>query len=152
MCTDSQRDTLDFLKCLSTYFIKTSESAKKELCQTIFRNIFSKTPKIFFFIFNFFIDSLEVSHHEPQFCSLPSSPLSSYHPRHAPYQRKQIKVSNQVNKNKNKTKPHQQKNLFAFPSCFSNTSSFLLVAMEVSVCHTVYLFVPSVFTGKWLLQ
>lgn len=106
------------------------------------------------FLKKFFIDSLGV-YHIPTSVHLPD-PLSSSHPCHAPtpHIRKQFKVNNQADKKKSKTKNLQQKqneihnnrklSLLLLLSCFSNTSSFMLVAMEASVCPIVHLLVPSV--------
>lgn len=65
--------------------------------------------------------------------------LSSLHHRHAPM-RKQIKGSKKTNKSKRKQqKNHNRKiSLPLFLTCFFNTTAFILIAMEASLCHIVY--------------
>lgn len=76
-----------------------------------------------------------ISHHAPQFCSFPSTPISILHLLAFP-QRKFKKLK--------PNQPNKQKNLFHPPSFPpSNSSSFVLVALGATVCHTVYPLVQS---------
>lgn len=93
--------------------------------------------------FNFFLDSFEILNDVSQYCSpLISSPLTTAMP---PHKRKQIKVSKKVNKSKSKTKTKQKLQQQQKTLCFFFLFlQHLWVAMEASVCHIIYLFVPSV--------
>lgn len=91
---------------------------------------------LFILKFNFFIDSLSVSCHTPQFCSASKHPISSTHPCSTarPRKTKQSKQANNQTKNKNKT---TTKTSWLLLYHLSNTSSFILVSLGTSVSHNI---------------
>lgn len=96
----------------------------------------------FLFLFNFLINSLWVSHNVPQFCLPPSPPYLSLISDISSQKETNFKKQKHPSprKKQSKTKPQQQKNLFASPTPLL----FILVALAPSGCHIAYPFAPSV--------
>lgn len=80
--------------------------------------------------------------------------LPSFLPCHPPQKKTNQSKQGSEQKQKQTTNtpkqdPQKQKNLcFSFFSGSFNTTAFILVAVEASVCQIVYLFVPSVSLAK----
>lgn len=108
----------------------------------------------FFSIFwNFFIESLGVSHHAPQFCSSPSPSYPLSIPVASPSPTEESKISKQKQEQQqqqNPNKPKQNKNHIRnrkistlLSSWLSVTSSSVLMTLGTLMCHIVYSFVST---------